>query len=134
MPTPGRVSVIVALDDSAVNLTLLERIFAKRPDISIVTESDGKKGVARIEELLPDLVLMDLHLAGCDSESIVRGLQSDPRTVEIPVVMISGDVAKSTKTRLGQAGARAFLEKPFTVEDLLAVVDDLLGGGSQGAR
>jgi DNA-binding NtrC family response regulator len=55
-------------------------------------------------------------------------LHADPRTADLPVVVISADVSEGQHARLLEAGARDFVPKPFDVERLLRIVDEFCGG------
>src|SRR5690348_4516219 len=66
---------------------------------------------------LPDLILLDVHLSGRDGREIVRYLKKREETKMIPIIMISAHPSAEETAR--QAGADAFLEKPFEIEVLL---------------
>jgi CheY-like chemotaxis protein len=119
-------TIIVALEDDPANSTLLRRIFERRPDTVVLTETDGERGLALVQTRRPDIVFLDLHLGDSDSEALLRTIRADPNVRDIPVVMISGDVRAETKARLREAGAQEYLEKPIVVADLLALADRLL--------
>jgi DNA-binding response OmpR family regulator len=119
--------VVIVIDDDPTNILLLTRIFARKPDIEIVTESDGQAGLDLIRDRTPALLLLDLNLAGLSGESILSAMRASAETAEIPVVIISGDASDSTKRRLLAAGAQHYLEKPYTISELLDVVAKILG-------
>jgi len=114
-------SLIVALDDDAANLLLIQRIFARESSTEVVTETDGRRGLELIYERIPDLVFLDLNLAGLGGDAVLRELRTTPETADIPVVMISGDTSPATKQRMADAGAQHYLEKPFVVSEILAI-------------
>ena len=64
----------------------------------------------------PDLVLLDLHLPDMNGDQVLIWLRSEPRTADIPVVLISADAIGSEIERLKQLGARAYITKPFQVQ------------------
>jgi response regulator RpfG family c-di-GMP phosphodiesterase len=69
------------------------------------------------------VIVLDVGMPGVDGLTFCRGLKSDPRTREIPVVLLTGDSASEDSGR--QAGASAFLRKPFSPLALLNVVERL---------
>ena len=69
---------------------------------------------------LPGLILLDMHLSGRDGREIVKHLKKQEETKLIPIIMISAHPSAEETTR--QAGADAFLEKPFQIEVLLEMV------------
>jgi CheY-like chemotaxis protein len=71
-------------------------------------------------ENLPDLILLDVHLSGWDGREIVRHLKKREETRMIPIIMISAH--PNAQKTAQQAGADAFLEKPFQIEVLLEMI------------
>jgi DNA-binding response OmpR family regulator len=119
-------SLVIVVDDDAANLLLLTRIFAKRPHIEIVTEPNGSLAFDLILERKPDVVLLDLNLADSSGELILKQMRSHDETAATPVVMLSGDVSEVTKRRLIAAGAQHYLEKPYTISEVITLVESLL--------
>lgn len=73
---------------------------------------------------LPDLILLDMLLLGADGRDICRQLKSDPQTAHIPVILLSAH--SETDQAANASGANDFLEKPFDVDALLAIVEKYL--------
>ncbi len=71
----------------------------------------------------PHLVLLDLHLPNLGGDEVLTRLRADPRTRDIPVVVLSADATGSRREPLLAAGALAYLTKPIEVRELLEVVD-----------
>ena len=93
-----------------------------RFDVSIT----GLDGLAAIRARRPDLILLDMHLPDIDGLELLRHLQADPDTAEIPVIVVSAD---ATDARIGQAiaaGASHYLTKPVNVSQFLASLDEVL--------
>ncbi len=76
--------------------------------------------VLELKEEFPDLFLLDIWMSGQDGRDICRELKKRELTKNIPVIMISAstDLARSAK----EAGADDFLEKPFSMDDLLSKI------------
>jgi CheY-like chemotaxis protein len=115
--------LVLVVDDDEANLLLLTRIFAKLAHIEIVTESVGNNVLGSIRQRKPDLVLLDLNLAELSGELILKQMRTNEETTAIPVVIVSGDVSEVTKRRLREAGAQGYLEKPYTIGEVIALVD-----------
>jgi CheY-like chemotaxis protein len=75
----------------------------------------------------PQLVLIDLSLPDCHGTDVVRTLKQDPRTAGIPIVALSASVMAADKERAAQAGCADFIEKPVTLDLMVAVVRRALG-------
>jgi CheY-like chemotaxis protein len=74
----------------------------------------------------PDLVLLDLHLPDLRGEEILRRLKADPRTADVPVIVVSADATPGQVERLRAAGAEDYLTKPVEVGAVQAALDRVL--------
>ncbi|HET9516178.1 MAG TPA: ATP-binding protein, partial [Actinoplanes sp.] len=122
---PQEQQTVVYVEDNASNVTLMQRIFTRRPGIRLVTVTNGTDALETITRVRPCLVLLDLHLPGCSGEEILAAVrsQTDPAVAATPVIMVTADLSSGTERRLMAAGATAFLAKPFDIASLLAQVD-----------
>lgn len=121
-----REAEIVHVEDNASNLELVRRIVSRRPGIRYTEVTEADAALAMVRERQPDLVLLDLQLAGTDGRTLLREMKADPALVAIPVAVLSADASPGRAEELRIAGAHAYLTKPFDVADLLALVDGLL--------
>ena len=87
---------------------------------------DGIKGQALAVQLQPDLILLDLMLPKVDGFTVCQRLRRDPRTADIPVIMLTALSQTQDKVEGFNAGADDYLTKPFEVEEMLARVRALL--------
>ncbi len=115
-PPPPTVLVV---EDDAANRVLLTRLL-ERAGYRPVTANDGPSGLAAAFELAPDVVLLDVVLPGMDGLEICRRLRADPRTVALPVVLLTGRTSVDDVVAGLDAGADDFLSKPFHEAELLA--------------
>ena len=118
-------SVVLVIEDAA-NVTQLIRAVLISDPLHIVTATDGAMARQLVEELVPDLVLLDLALGGVDGFEILDSIRTNPATAEIPVVIITayGDSATAAEAR--DRGSDAFLAKPFQPAELRRVIDRFL--------
>jgi PAS domain S-box-containing protein len=114
---------VLYIEDNLSNLRLVERILGRRPGVRLISAMRPELGLELAAEHHPDLVLLDLHLPDIPGETVLRRLQTNPRTAEIPVVILSADARPGLIQRLLEQGARRFLTKPLAVKELLEVVD-----------
>src|SRR5688572_4779966 len=115
---PAAPTVLVVEDDPS-NRALLTALL-ERAGYRAVTASDGPSGLAAALESAPDLVLLDVGLPGMDGLEICRRLRADPRTVTLPVVLLTGRTSVDDVVAGLDAGADDFLAKPFHEAELLA--------------
>jgi PAS domain S-box-containing protein len=128
-PGGGRPGTVLYIEDNLSNFRLVERVLERRGEVRLIPAMLGRLGLDLAREHRPDLVLLDLHLPDMDGDEVLRELLVDPATREIPVVILSADVMPGHAERLRESGARAFLDKPIDVRQLLALVDEFMPAG-----
>jgi len=122
---------VLYIEDSAVNVRLVERILVRRPHVRLVATGEGGQGLALAREHRPGLVFLDLHLPDMAGEDVLRALRHDPTTASAFVVVISADVTPGLGERLRRLGATGHLLKPYDIPGLLRFVDEV---GPDGAE
>jgi len=127
-PGSGRPATLLYVEDNLANLSLVEQILEARPEWRLVPALQGRLGVDLAREHLPDVVLLDLHLPDIPGDEVLRQLRADPRTADIPVVVISADATPNAVERLRAAGATAYLTKPLRVHRFVRTIEAALGG------
>jgi len=118
--------VLLYIEDNPANIRLIKRVLARRPELELLCAETGALGLQSAREHCPDLILLDLHLPDSHGTEVLTELRHDPRTADIPVVMLTADAQPHTREQLLAAGARAFVTKPIEVRALLAAVDRFL--------
>ncbi len=71
---------------------------------------------------VPDVIFLDIHMAGLDGVEVCRYIRRDPRTAHVPVIAISTDTQPDVIDRAREAGADGFLAKPLELESLEAAL------------
>jgi PAS domain S-box-containing protein len=122
-----RTKTILYVEDNLANVKLMERILERRPGIQLISAMQGSLGVTLARDHRPDLIFLDLNLPDMGGQELLGRLSADPRTADLPVVVISADVTAGQHARLTDAGARDFVPKPFDVERLLRLIDEFCG-------
>ncbi len=123
---PHREVTLLYVEDNLANLSLVDTILMSRPGWRTIPALQGQLGVELAREHVPDVILLDLHLPDISGDEVLRRLRSDPRTVAIPVVVVSADATSGTFERLRSAGADAYLTKPIDIDEFLRVVERFL--------
>jgi CheY-like chemotaxis protein len=130
-PTEAFVSAsrrtVLYIDDNPANLLLVERLFAGRPEIELVTAARGLLGLEMARDRQPALVLLDIHLPDVNGDRVLKRLHEDPLTRAIPVVVLSADASERQIERLLTCGAAAYLTKPLDLRRLVDLVDEIIG-------
>ena len=112
--------ILVVDDDPATRL--LYSLNLELEGLFVLEAADGKSGLARAREELPDLVLTDLMMPGLDGFELAEALQAHARTRRIPFIFLSGEVTAGLEARAHELGALAFLKKPVDVQALASLV------------
>ncbi|MBF0274225.1 MAG: diguanylate cyclase [Nitrospinae bacterium] len=103
--------VIIVADDEKSNRVLLNELLKDR--YRIILAKDGKQALARAQEFLPDLILLDVIMPVMDGHETIKMLKNDDKTRNIPVIFISGlDSTEDEQTGL-DLGAADYISKPF---------------------
>jgi signal transduction histidine kinase/DNA-binding response OmpR family regulator len=117
---------VLYVEDMAANIRLVEQILKRRPSVELVPVMQGLTAVELARNCQPDLVLLDLHLPDISGEEVLYRLQSDPATMDIPIVVLSADATARQRERLRVAGADAYLTKPISIGRFLELLDRTL--------
>jgi signal transduction histidine kinase/ActR/RegA family two-component response regulator len=125
-PATYRRRVIHYVEDNETNAEVMRGILALRPQVDLEVSTLGLDGLAAIKRRRPSLVLLDMQLPDIDGLELLRHLQADADTADIPVIVVSAD---ATEARVAQAiatGATHYLTKPVNVPVFLSAVDGVL--------
>ena len=122
---------IVVIDDTEMLLIFVEdSLSIVDPSFQIVTALTGSEGVKLVEEMIPDLVLLDYSLPDLRGDQICERLLQNTATARIPVVMMSGHVPEMMATAERCPNVVATIAKPFMSEVLVQLVNETLARGS----
>ena len=116
---------ILIVDDSPSQLMGIRRIVEKLGHEALTAE-DGAAGVEAAKRELPDLILMDVQLPKISGLDATRTLKSDPRTRDIPIIVITSFALSGDREKAAAAGATRYLAKPYSPRELLAMVREIL--------
>ena len=121
-----RQRVVHYVEDNATNAEVMRGVLALRPQVKLEVSALGLDGLAAIRSRRPSLILLDMHLPDIDGLELLRHLQADPDTADIPVIVVSADATQARITQAIAAGATHYLTKPVNVPQFLAALDEML--------
>jgi signal transduction histidine kinase/CheY-like chemotaxis protein/CHASE3 domain sensor protein len=124
---------VLYIEDNSSNLRLVERIFAHRPGVRLLSALEGRLGLDLADLHTPDWILLDLHLPDVSGEEVLRRLRANPRTVHIPVTILSADATPGQMNRLMEAGARDYLTKPLDVRKFIHLLERTIAGSGSNS-
>ena len=122
----NRSCLLLYIEDDLPSIKLIERVLAHRPEIKLLPTMQGQLGLNLAREHSPDLILLDMHLPDIQGPEVLQQLRTDPKTRQIPVIVISADDTLAQMKQALSAGATDYLVKPLDVKQFLQVVDQIL--------
>lgn len=122
---PAGGKTILYVEDNEMNRKIV-RDLLKRTKYQLVEAFDGEEGVAKALEIRPDLILMDIQLPKLSGMDATRRLRADPLTAATPIVTITSFALSGDEQKAKEAGATAYLAKPYSPFDLLKLIRSLL--------
>ena len=121
-----RLPRILIVDDEAINIQVLERIF--EPDFAqLATTSDPRNALDLFRSFAPDVVLLDLRMPHLDGLEVLAMLTGEiPPDVYLPIVVLTSDASSEAKRRALSGGAKDFITKPLSASEVRLRVQNLL--------
>ena len=115
---------LLYVEDNPANMTLVERLIARRPDIELLTAVNGTLGVELARTARPTIILMDINLPGISGIEALKLLRTDPLTEHIPVVALSANAMPRDIENGLEAGFFRYLTKPINVNEFMATLNE----------
>ncbi|MGH9791183.1 MAG: response regulator [Candidatus Acidiferrales bacterium] len=111
---------VLLVDDSAVMRKVVERSLRESGIAlaEVLEANDGWEALAAAREKSPDLILCDINMPTMDGIEFLRNLQGTESAWKIPVVMVSTEGGEARVSEALSSGAKAYISKPFTAEQL----------------
>jgi two-component system, cell cycle response regulator len=116
---------LLIVDDEPLNFKLLDAHLSHEEYI-IIRASSGQDALEKVDEELPDLVLLDIMMPGIDGYEVTKKLKASPKTRQIPIILITSLSGTDDKAKGMAAGADEFLNKPVNKTELSARIRSLL--------
>ncbi len=114
--------VVLVVDDSPTVRKLVAMTLEKQ-SYRVMVAADGMEGLAKLQEAVPDLILLDINMPHLDGYKLSRVIKDNDLTRDVPVVMLSGNDGFFDKVRGRMAGAIDYITKPVEPSRLLRSVD-----------
>ena len=124
--------IVLVVDDNAVILKTISLALQKH-DFDVVTALDGSEAVGAVRREKPDIIVLDLSFPPSfgnvewDGFRIMQWLKRIEEAKNVPFIIITGGEAAKYKDRALNEGAAAFFQKPVNNEELVAVIEKLIG-------
>ena len=116
---------VLIVDDVAENRDVL--VYLLEPlGFKLIEAGNARQGIESAQTHHPDLILMDTCMPEMDGNDAIRRLRAEAAFRETPIIVVSASATNGDRTSAVQAGANAFLAKPFQLDELLKLIVDLL--------
>jgi two-component system, cell cycle response regulator DivK len=116
---------VLYVEDNEYNRKIVRQLLS-RTSYRLVEAVDGEAALAMIHQQTPDLVLMDVQLPKMSGFDVTRALRAEAATATTPIIMVTSFALSGDDQRAMAAGASAYLAKPFSPRELLALVRKFL--------
>jgi putative two-component system response regulator len=126
MNEPSQEKVILVVDDTPMNITVLAQILKERYRIKVAKDGERALMIARAAPA-PDLILLDVVMPGMDGYDVCRALKADAATRDIPVVFVTGMSEGGDQARGLGLGAVGYLTKPVDAATVMGKLQEVLG-------
>src|SRR5690348_4582783 len=121
-----KLTKVLIVEDEPAQLDLTQKALSQHGAFQIANASSGQEAFKRLNEEIPDLILLDLGLPDCDGLDVCRRLKEEERFRWIPVIILTGRSTVVDKITGLEVGADDYLTKPFDPGELVARVRAVL--------
>jgi len=108
----------MVVDDSLTVRKVTSRLL-EREGCDVLIAKDGLAATQLLQDIIPDVMLVDLEMPRMDGFELIRNVRSNPRTASIPIIIISSRTAEKHRNVAKQLGVNAYLGKPYKEDELL---------------
>jgi CheY-like chemotaxis protein len=117
------------VDDNEINILMIEDFLRSR-NYNVFSALSGLDFLAQVNEIRPDIILMDIQMPDMDGLETIRRLRSltDPGLASIPVIAITALAMPGDRERCLDAGANDYISKPVRLKELVSTIHQMLLG------
>ncbi|HEX4480654.1 MAG TPA: Hpt domain-containing protein [Rudaea sp.] len=117
--------LIMVVDDSITMRKVTTRVL-ERNDMEVITAKDGLDAVEKLQDKVPDIVLLDVEMPRMDGYELATYMKNDARLKLVPIIMITSRTGEKHRQRALEIGVERYLGKPYQEADLLRNVQETL--------
>jgi chemosensory pili system protein ChpA (sensor histidine kinase/response regulator) len=119
------VVTVMVVDDSITVRKVTSRLL-ERNDMNVITAKDGVDAVSKLQETIPDIMLLDIEMPRMDGFELATHVRNEERLRDIPIIMITSRTGDKHRQRAMQIGVNRYLGKPFQEAELMENIRALL--------
>jgi len=113
--------LVMVVDDSLTVRKITSRMLS-RENFEVATAKDGVDGLQQLQDIEPDVILLDIEMPRMDGFEFARNVRADAKTKHIPIIMITSRTAEKHRNRALELGVNAYMGKPYQEEQLLQMI------------
>jgi chemosensory pili system protein ChpA (sensor histidine kinase/response regulator) len=121
-------TVVMVVDDSITVRRVTQRLL-ERNGMKVVTARDGLDALEQLQEIRPDVMLLDIEMPRMDGYELASSIRKDSRLANIPIIMITSRVGQKHRARAIEIGVDDYLGKPYQESQLLDAIEQLIQHG-----
>ncbi len=123
-PGPAGAPLVLVVEDHAELRAYIRKHLART--YRVAEAADGVEGLEAAHQELPDLVIADVMMPGMDGIALCRAIKQDDRLAHVPVILLTARADEESRLEGLTTGADDYLTKPFSMEELLVRVENLI--------
>ena len=117
--------LVMVVDDSITMRKVTTRVL-ERADFEVMTAKDGLDALEKLQDNVPDLMLLDIEMPRMDGYELATYMRNDSRLRQVPIIMITSRTGEKHRQRALEIGVEHYLGKPYQEDDLLRHVHEVL--------
>ena len=122
-----RVAPLVMVVDDSLTVRKITSRMLTREGFEVVTAKDGVDGLQQLQDIEPDIILLDIEMPRMDGFEFARNMRADPKVKHIPIIMITSRTADKHRNRALELGVNEYMGKPYQEEQLLVMIRQYTG-------
>ena len=124
-PVDPGVKRVMIVDDSVTVRKVTTRLM-ERQGWEVTTAKDGLDAVEQLQDIYPDIVLLDIEMPKMDGFEVLRTVRRDERLKDLPIIMITSRTGEKHKQQAFDLGVNSYLGKPFQEAGLMSTIEEVL--------
>jgi CheY-like chemotaxis protein len=116
------VAKTVLIIDDAIHIRRLVARVLQQSGFNTLEAADGRQGIQLLQEQKPDIVTCDISMPYMDGYEFLAVAKNDPKTLDIPVIVVTAVGQEAEIVKATELGADAYLTKPFSSSHLLEII------------
>ena len=123
-----RQATVLYVEDNEYNRKIVRQLLTQTT-FRLREAVDGEAALGMVRQERPDLILMDVQLPRMSGLDVTRALRLDPATADVPIIVVTSFALSGDDQRALAAGASAYIAKPYSPRELLALIRKFLSDG-----